>query len=76
MTTAPVVVLPDGRLAYTFAEASRVVPFSEQTLTRAARKAKTDGEFPPPLKAHRDSKRRGIVLATDLQVWLESLADY
>jgi hypothetical protein len=76
VTTAPVVVLPDGRLAYTLPEAATVVPFSAQTLTRAARKAKADDVFPHPLKAHRDSKGRVIVLATDLQAWLERLPDY
>lgn len=76
MTTAPVVVLPDGRLAYTLTEASQVVPFSQQTLARAVRKAKDDETFPHPLTAHRDSKGRAVVLATDLQAWLERLPDY
>lgn len=74
MTTA---ALPsDGVLAYTFAEAADVVPFSAKTLERAARKAKDDETFPHPLKAHRDSKRRGIVLRPDLERWLERLPPY
>ena len=76
MTTAPVVVLPDGRLAYTLPQAAQVVPFSAQTLARAVRKAKDDETFPHPLKAHRDSKGRAVVLATDLVAWVEQLPDY
>ena len=76
MTTAPVVVLPDGRLAYTLPQATQVVPFSESTLSRAIKKAKDDETFPHPLKAHRDSKGRAVVLATDLVAWVEQLPDY
>lgn len=74
--TDRVLVLPDGRLAYTLKQAEQVVPFSESTLSRALRKTEDDGTFPHPLKGRRDSKGRGVVLATDLQAWLEALPDY
>ena len=75
-TEQTLVVLPDGRLAYTVQQAALVVPFSEQTISRALRKPADDGEFPPPLKGHRGGKCRGVVLATDLQAWLERLPPY
>lgn len=70
------VVLTGGRLAYTLRQLADATPFSSQTYERAIKKPKDDGVFPRPLKAHRDSKDRVIVLATDAQAWLEQLAPY
>ena len=74
-TEPAVIVLPNGRLAYTLQQLPQVVPFSESTMRRATVKPRDDGEFPHPLKAHQDSKGKTVVLATDLQGWLERLPD-
>jgi hypothetical protein len=78
MTTAEttLVVLTGGRLAYTLDQLADATPFSQSTWRRAIAKAKDDGIFPRPLPAHRDSKGRAVVLATDAQSWLEDLPPY
>lgn len=70
------VVLSGGRLAYTLDQLADATPFSYSTWSRAIKKPKDDGVFPRPLKAHRDSKGRAVVLATDAQAWLANLPDY
>lgn len=70
-----VLVLPNGKLAFTLKELPNVAPWGEAIFRKATRKPKDDGEFPHPLKAHRDSKGKTVVLATDLQRWLERLPD-
>lgn len=62
-------------MAFSLKQLTEVVPFSESTLRRAAHKPRDDGMFPPPLYAKRDSKGRIVVLATELQRWLERLDD-
>jgi hypothetical protein len=76
MTDSQVLILPDGRLAYSVPQLPNVAPFSVDTFRRAIRKPKDDGEFPPPLPARKDSKGKAVVLTTDLQRWLELLPDF
>ena len=76
MTTPELVVLPGGRLAYTLPQLDEATPFSQSTYSRAIKKPRDDGVFPPPLKAHRDSKGRAVVIVTDALAWLERLPDY
>ena len=61
-------------MALTLTEAEAVTPFSAKTLRRAI--AETDPKaFPPPLRAKKDSRGRLIVLARELERWLDSLPD-
>lgn len=61
-------------LAYTVATAAEAVSLSQDTIRRAIRKTKDDGEFPPPLPAKRITAGYRIK-ATDLTKWLDSLPD-
>lgn len=62
------------KAAMSLAEAAAETPFSIDTLRRALR-ATDPRTFPPPLRAKRDSKGRHVVLAGELQRWLDSLED-
>jgi hypothetical protein len=64
-------------LAYTVADAATATSVSEKTITRAIRKwqnAAPDKDFPPPLPAKRKG-RSYMVLASELQAWVEKWPD-
>ena len=63
----------DAKRAYSLAEAAAQTPFSIDTLRRAI-KTTDPTSFPPPLRAKKPSKGY-VILARDLDAWLDSLAD-
>ncbi|HEY9249240.1 MAG TPA: helix-turn-helix domain-containing protein [Rariglobus sp.] len=60
-------------MAFTLNEAAATARQSPSTIRRAIH-ATDPAAFPPPLKAKRDGKGY-LILAADLNAWLESLPD-
>jgi hypothetical protein len=61
------------RLAYSVAEAAEAVSMSIDTIRRAM-KATDPAAFPPPLRAKRTPKKT-LILAQELDRWVDSLPD-